>query len=99
LTLRDTRQACEDYRAAASIDLEHDRLSRQAGQKMEVQALHIIWGKRGQVEKTFGDKTIDVWRECCDSKTPVTGQSYDAGHYIPEEKPAELVDDIEKFLA
>jgi haloacetate dehalogenase len=91
-------KACEDYRAAASIDLEHDRASRAAGQKISVQALRIIWGKRGQIEKSFGEKTVDVWKACSKDDVDVSGKTLDAAHYVPEERSAELVQEIREFL-
>lgn len=66
---------------------------------MELQALHIIWGSRSQTEKTFGGKMTQIWKDYCDDKTPVSGEKYEAGHYIPEERPEQLVKDIIKFVS
>ncbi|HPV23837.1 MAG TPA: alpha/beta fold hydrolase, partial [Casimicrobium sp.] len=49
---------CEDYRAAATIDLEHDRADRDAGRKV-MQPLQVLWGENGVIEKCF--KPLEDW--------------------------------------
>jgi haloacetate dehalogenase len=75
--------ACEDYRASAGIDLEHDRASRAAGQKIACDLL-VLWGQRGVVQRLFDP--LALWRAQCVGT--VTGQAMAAGHFIPEELPA-----------
>ncbi len=41
---------------------------------------------------------VDVWRGYCDEGVEVTGHAVEGGHYIPEERPDELVEEIERFL-
>jgi haloacetate dehalogenase len=77
---------CEDYRASAGIDLEHDRASRAeqatgAG-KIACDVL-VLWGERGVVQRLF--KPIALWQAQCAGQ--VTGQTMAAGHFIPEELP------------
>ena len=84
--------SCEDYRAAASIDLVHDRADRAAGRKLGCPLL-ALWGGNGVVEKCF--KPLDEWRRVADD---VRGHALPAGHYIPEEVPELLVDELESFL-
>ena len=74
--------ACEDYRASAGIDLEHDRESRTRGDKIACDML-VLWGERGVVNKLF--KPVDLWQAQCAGR--VTGQVLLAGHFIPEELP------------
>ncbi len=74
---------CEDYRAAASIDLEHDR---QDLEQMIQCPLLAIWGERGVVGNTYD--VVETWRSKAIS---VEGLALDCGHAIPEEKPSELV--------
>jgi haloacetate dehalogenase len=74
--------ACEDYRAAAGIDLEHDRASRAAGQKIACDLL-VLWGQRGVVQRLFDP--LALWRAQCAGQ--VSGQAMAAGHFIPEELP------------
>jgi haloacetate dehalogenase len=74
--------ACEDYRASAGIDLEHDRASRAAGQKVACDFL-LLWGERGVVNRLFDP--LALWRAQCSGR--VAGQLMPAGHFIPEEQP------------
>ncbi|HUP96805.1 MAG TPA: alpha/beta hydrolase [Usitatibacter sp.] len=84
--------SCEDYRAAASIDLEHDRSDREAGRKVRCPLL-ALWGARGVVEKCF--KPLDEWRRVADD---VRGRALPAGHYLPEEVPELVAGELEKFF-
>ena len=78
--------SCEDYRAAASIDLEHDRADRAAGRKLACPVL-ALWGALGIVETCF--RPLDEWRRVADD---VRGRALPCGHYIPEEQPDALLD-------
>ena len=84
---------CEDYRAAATIDLEHDRADREAGRKV-TQPLQVLWGANGIIEKCF--KPLDDWRRVA---VNVQGSSVPCGHYIPEEAPDALLAAALPFLA
>ena len=85
--------ACEDYRASATIDLEHDRASRAAGAKIACEML-VLWGERGVVGRLFEPRA--VWQAQC--AAPVTGQALAAGHFIPEELPDDTVRHLLAFL-
>lgn len=74
--------SCEDYRAAATVDLEHDRSDMD--QKV-ASPLLVLWGKQGFVERQFD--VLASWRE---KATNVRGQSLNCGHFLAEEKPQEL---------
>jgi haloacetate dehalogenase len=84
---------CEDYRASASIDLEHDRASRAAGQRVACD-LHVLWGARGIVHRHF--RPLELWRAQCAGR--VSGRTVDAGHYIPEERPGETAEELLAFF-
>lgn len=84
---------CEDYRAAASIDLEHDRASRDAGHMITC-PVRVLWGAKGIIERCF--EPLAEWRRVA---RDVSGRSVDCGHYIPEESPQELLREIEEFFA
>ncbi len=86
---RTIHSTCEDYRAAATIDLVHDRKDRTR-LKMPVLAL---WGRHGVVEALF-DCLAD-WREVA---ADVRGRALACGHFIPEEKPRELLAELRRFL-
>ena len=84
------RASCEDYRAAASIDLLHDREDEDRRLAMPLLAL---WGKRGVVERCFD--VLAAWRE---RATKVSGRALDCGHYIAEEAPAVLLEELVAHL-
>ena len=74
--------ACEDYRAGAGIDLEHDRQSRERGDKVACDLL-VLWGERGVVNRLF--KPLELWQAQCAGH--VSGHPVPSGHFIPEELP------------
>jgi haloacetate dehalogenase len=83
---------CEDYRAAATIDLEHDRADRAAGRQLAM-PLQVLWGAKGIVQRCFDP--LAEWRKvACD----VRGEALPCGHYIPEEAPQELLAAALPFL-
>lgn len=86
--------SCEDYRAAATIDLEHDRASRAAGQRVACD-LHVLWGERGVIARLF--QPLADWQSACDGQ--VTGRALPAGHFIPEELPRQTADELAAFFA
>ena len=87
---------CEDYRAAASIDLEHDRADREAGRKIACD-VRVLWGEFGVVNRCF--HPVEDWRNVTADAHKVTGQTVPSGHYIPEEVPDELINEIKTFFA
>jgi haloacetate dehalogenase len=87
---RTIHATCEDYRAAASIDLVHDRKDFRRKLQMPVLAL---WGKHGVIEALFN--CLSDWREVA---TDVRGRALQCGHFIPEEKPRELLAELRRFL-
>jgi haloacetate dehalogenase len=70
---------CEDYRASASIDLEHDRsdLDRRI-----TCPLLVLWGGENPIWERFD--MLDIWRQRADT---VTGEALACGHYLAEEAP------------
>jgi len=88
---RGVHATCEDYRAAASIDLIHDK--KQLKQKLALPML-ALWAKHSPVGQQF-DCLAD-WREVAKD---VRGRAFDCGHFLPEEKPAEVLRELRRFLA
>ncbi len=85
--------ACEDYRASFTIDLEHDRASRAAGEKVACD-MFVLWGDKGVVGRLFDPLTL--WHAQCAKN--VTGERVSAGHYIPEELPEDTARLLRSFL-
>lgn len=88
------RGMCEDYRAAASIDLEHDRASREAGEKVRCPML-ALWGAKGKIGQWYDP--LAIWRDYCAAE--VTGGAVSTGHYLAEEDPAAVLAHLRKFFA
>jgi len=84
--------SCEDYRAAASIDLVHDDEDFATGRRIECSLL-VLWGERGLVHRLF--KPLDDWRDVADD---VRGRPLPCGHYLPEEAPDETLAEFEAFF-
>lgn len=83
---------CEDYRASASIDLEHDRADIAAARQL-TQPLHVLWGEHGTVARCFD--VLALWRE---RAARVSGHSLPCGHYIAEEAPDRLIEEALSFF-
>ena len=82
--------SCEDYRAAASIDLEHD--ASDLHRKIECPLL-VLWGDKGLVHRKY--EVLEVWRERANH---VSGTTLNCGHYLPEESPEQVLDELLPFL-
>ncbi|WRT66760.1 uncharacterized protein IL334_003723 [Kwoniella shivajii] len=86
--------SCEDYRAAATIDLEHDRASSSSGDKISIPKLVVLWGKKGLIESYNSGDVVGVWKEWINSSvTQIKGKGVDSGHYIPEEKWDDILEE------
>ena len=87
-----TRHAiCEDYRAAANIDLVHDEADKD--RRIEAPLL-ALWGARGTVGALYD--VLETWRA---KANDVRGRSLDCGHNLQEERPKELLDELLPFLS
>lgn len=83
--------SCEDYRAAASIDIEHDNADQ--GAKLAMPLL-VLWGGRGVIERCFD--ALSLWRERAGN---VQGEALPGGHYLAEELPDQVATRFEAFFA
>ena len=93
LTLPGTAHGiCEDYRAAAGIDLVHDRADRDAGRQLAMPLL-ALWGEQGVVHQCF--EPLKEWQRVA---ADVRGHALPCGHYIAEEAPDALLDAALPFL-
>ena len=87
------RGICEDYRASATIDLDHDREDIAAGRKV-TRPLMVFWGDKGIVGKLFDP--IAEWRKVATDFRD--GKGLPCGHYIAEEAPDILLQECLPFL-
>ena len=88
---RTVHATCEDYRAAGTIDLMHDKQDLRKKLRMPVLAL---WGKHGVVQALFD--CLRDWREVAED---VRGKPLNCGHFLAEEKPREVLAELRRFLA
>jgi haloacetate dehalogenase len=82
---------CEDYRAGASIDLEHDR--RDLDQKI-TSPLLVLWGEQNPIWERFD--MLDIWRQ---RAMAVTGEAFPCGHYLAEEAPDATYSRLRQFFS
>ncbi|HVH01409.1 MAG TPA: alpha/beta hydrolase, partial [Amaricoccus sp.] len=81
---------CEDYRAAATIDLQHD--AAEADRRVEAPLL-ALWGERGLVGRTYD--VLATWRG---KAVDVRGHALPTGHYLPEEAPDATAEALAAFF-
>ena len=99
-TLRDPARAhaiCEEYRAAASLDIEHDRTDQKRSRRITCPMLHL-WATGGPLD-TFYEQhggPLGIWRKWADN---VQGKAMKGGHFFPEENPVETAEILHNFLS
>lgn len=87
---------CEEYRAAATIDREHDAADRQAGRRIARPVL-ALWSRSGPLASWYGEDggPLALWRQLADN---VTGGPVDGGHFFPEEHPESTAAALAEFF-
>ncbi len=83
---------CEDYRAAATLDLDLDREDRALGRRVAC-PLRVFWGAEGVVGRCFDP--LGIWRQYA---ADVDGWALPCGHYLPEEAPERLLGELTTFF-
>jgi haloacetate dehalogenase len=82
--------ACEDYRAGASIDLEHD----EADMNRKISCpLLVLWAEKGAMHHLFD--VLATWRE---RASDVRGKALPGNHFLPEELPDQTHAELRAFL-
>ena len=84
---------CEDYRAAATTDLDQDDRDNAAG-RLLTRPLLALWGADGTVGRTYN--VLDTWRAV--SEASVTGAALPCGHLLQEERPDAVLHSLRAFL-
>jgi haloacetate dehalogenase len=100
VTFRDPARVhgiCEEYRAAATIDVEHDRADKQASHRIECPMLHL-WAEGGPLD-TFYEKDggpLGIWRQWAPR---AEGHAMKGGHFFPEDNPEDTFTAVSQFLS
>jgi haloacetate dehalogenase len=84
------RALCEDYRAAASIDLAHD--AADLNKKIQCPLL-VLWSEKGPFHRMYD--VLQTWRERANQ---ASGKALPAGHFLPEQVPEQLIGELKPFL-
>jgi len=87
---------CEEYRAAATLDHEHDLEDRHAGRRIACPVL-VLWSGRGPLGTWYAEVggPLALWRAWA---TNVSGAPLDAGHFFPEEIPEQTAAELSDFF-
>jgi haloacetate dehalogenase len=88
---------CEEYRAAATLDIAHDEMDRKESRRITCPMLHL-WAAGGPLDIFYEQEggALGIWRKWADN---VQGQAVKGGHFFPEENPAETTEILSKFLS
>ncbi len=81
---------CEDYRASATIDLEHEK--KECKKKMQCPVL-VLWGAQGAMGRLY-----DVQAEWQARALSVRGRAFDGGHWLPEQFPGDVAAELAAFF-
>jgi haloacetate dehalogenase len=87
------RGMCEDYRAGAGIDFEHDLADMGAGNRIECPVL-VLWGARAKLAEWYD--MLELWRGWAGD---VRGRALACGHYLAEEAPVETAEELSGFFS
>jgi haloacetate dehalogenase len=87
---------CEEYRAAATIDRDHDRADRAAGHRIDCPVL-VLWSAGSALDTWYDEQggPLGIWRRWADD---VTGSAVKGGHFFPEEHPQSTARYLRTFL-
>jgi haloacetate dehalogenase len=83
---------CEDYRAAATVDVAHDEADR--GVRRIACPVLALWGRKAKLDQWYD--VLGIWREWADD---VRGRGLDCGHYLAEEAPDDTSDELVRFFS
>jgi haloacetate dehalogenase len=88
---------CEEYRAAATIDVEHDRADKESGKRIECPMLHL-WARGGTLDTLYGKDggPLAIWRQWAPR---AEGRAMEGGHFFPEENPDGTAALVTEFLS
>jgi haloacetate dehalogenase len=99
-TYRDSTRVhaiCEEYRAAAGLDIEHDKVDQKESRRITCPMLHL-WAAGGPLDTFYGQQggALGIWQKWAND---VQGQAIKGGHFFPEENPTETTELLKRFLS
>lgn len=88
---------CEEYRAAATVDREHDRADLAAGRRIGCDTL-VLWSAKGPLGTWYEEHggPLQLWKPLAEL---ATGEGVDGGHFFPEEFPDATAQRLRRFFA
>jgi len=86
---------CEDYRAGAGIDLEHDEADMKAGRRIDCPVL-LLWGATGGVGRNHNPGPAEIWKAY--ASNIVDAHPVPSGHYLMDEAPKETAAALRDFF-
>ena len=87
---------CEEFRAAATVDREHDKADRASGRMIACPVL-ALWDANGALENWYRDDggPLAIWRRWA---LDARGRSMIGGHFFPEADPAGTAEELRAFF-
>jgi haloacetate dehalogenase len=88
---------CEEYRAAADIDIEMDRADREAGRRIDCPLL-VLWAQGSGLDTWYSESggPLEIWRRWANH---VSGRCLVGGHFFPEENAGETTAELRQFFS
>lgn len=88
---------CEEYRAAAGIDREHDAADRAIGRRIACPVL-VLWSAHGALARWYEavGGPLAIWRDWAEQ---VEGEGVEGGHFFPEEQPMATAGRLRAFFS
>lgn len=81
---------CEEYRAAATIDCDHDAEDKSRQHRIVCPVL-VLWSTEGPVGQWYDP--VGIWQGWADQ---CQGYSVRGGHFLPEEAPGETLAELRR---
>ena len=87
---------CEEYRAAATVDMEHDSVDRKIHRTIQCPLL-VLWAEDGPLDKWYEKEggPLSIWSKWAND---VSGYAIKGGHFFPEESPDKIAESFLSFF-
>lgn len=87
---------CEEYRAAATLDCDHDAVDLERGNRISAPTL-VLWSQDGPLDRWYADLggPATLWQKWA---VEVQGRALPGGHFFPETEPGATTTALRDFL-